>query len=87
MQFYIKDSDKWEKDQKNIKLDNSIQELTKKQIIELKQWEAVHPENYMNNNKEYEEWHKMVQNLMGEVRCKLKSIKNTKALKRFYHNP
>ena len=80
LQFYIKDSDKWEKDQKNIKLDNSIQELTKKQIIELKQWEAVHP-NYMNNNKEYEEWHKMVQNLMGGSSLQAQS-KNTESIKK-----
>jgi hypothetical protein len=80
LQFYIKDSDKWERDQQNKKLDNSIQELTKKQIIELKQWEAVHP-NYLNNNSEYIEWHKMVQNLMGGGTLQAQN-KNTESIKK-----
>ena len=80
LQFYIKDSDKWERDQQNKKLDNSIQELTKKQIIELIQWEAVHP-NYLNNNSEYIEWHKMVQNLMGGGTLQAQN-KNTESIKK-----
>jgi len=80
LQFYIKDSDKWEKDQQNKKLDNSIQELTKKQIIELKQWEAIHP-NYLSNNSEYIEWHNMVQNLMGGGTLKTQN-KNTESIKK-----
>ena len=80
LQFYIKDSDKWERDKQNIKLDNSIQELTKKQIIELKQWEAIHP-NYLNNNSEYIEWHKMVQNLMGGGTLQAQN-KNTESIKK-----
>ena len=80
LQFYIKDSDKWERDQQNKKLDNSIQELTKKQIIELKQWEAIHPD-YLNNNSEYIEWHKMVQNLMGGGTLQAQN-KNTESIKK-----
>ena len=64
----------------NKKLDNSIQELTKKQIIELKQWEAIHP-NYLNNNNEYIEWHKMVQNLMGGGTLQAQN-KNTESIKK-----
>jgi len=80
LQFYIKDSDKWERDQQNKKLDKSIQELTKKQIIELKQWEEVHP-NYLTNNNEYVQWQKMVQNLMGGSSIQIQS-KNTESIKK-----
>jgi len=63
-----------------VKLNNSIQEITKKQILELKQWEDSHP-NYLNNNAQYMEWQKMVQNLMGGGTSKAQ-IKNTESIKK-----
>jgi len=80
LQFYIKEKDSWEKDKQNVKLNNSIQEITKKQILELKQWEDSHP-NYLNNNAQYMEWQKMVQNLMGGGTSKAQ-IKNTESIKK-----
>ena len=66
MQFYIKEKDSWEKDSQNVKINNSIQEITKKQILELKQWEDSHP-NYLNNNLQYMEWQKMVQSIKKTI--------------------
>lgn len=80
MQFYIKEKDSWEKDSQNVKINNSIQEITKKQIIELKQWEDSHP-NYLNNNLQYMEWQKMVQSLMGGETSRAQ-IKNTESIKK-----
>ena len=80
LQFYIKEKDSWEKDKQNVKINNSIQEITKKQILELKQWEDSHP-NYLNNNAQYMEWQKMVQNLMGGGTSKAQ-VKNTESIKK-----
>jgi hypothetical protein len=80
MQFYIKEKDTWEKDKQNVKINNSIQEITKKQILELKQWEDCHP-NYLNNNIQYMEWQKMVQNLMGGGTSRAQ-VKNTESIKK-----
>ena len=80
LQFYVKEKDKWEKDKQNVKLNSTIQEITKKQILELKQWEDSHP-NYLNNNAQYMEWQKMVQNLMGGGTAKAQ-VKNTESIKK-----
>jgi len=77
---YIKEKDSWEKDSQNVKINNSIQESTKKQILELKQWEDSHP-NYLNNNLQYMEWQKMVQSLMGGETSRAQ-IKNTESIKK-----
>jgi hypothetical protein len=80
LQFYIKEEDTWGKDKQNIKINNSIQEITKKQILELKQWEEIHP-NYLNNNAQYMEWQRMVQRLMGGDSIQAQS-RNTESIKK-----
>ena len=64
LQFYVKDEDKWEKDEKNIKIDQSIQEVTFKQIKKLKEWEEGHP-GYLEDDQLLVEWHSMLQRIMG----------------------
>ena len=64
LQFYVKDEDKWEKDEKNIKIDQSIQEVTFKQIKKLKEWEEGHP-GYLENDLLLLEWHSMLKRIMG----------------------
>ena len=39
LQFYIKDSDKWEKDKTHEKLDKTIDDITRKQFFHIKEWE------------------------------------------------
>ena len=41
LQFYVKDEDKWGKDNKN-ENDKSIHDITQKQIQKIKQWEQEH---------------------------------------------
>ena len=64
LQFYIKDSDKWEKDKEHKKIDQTIQKINKKQILQLKEWEKAHPD-YLDNEALTQEWHKMIFNLTG----------------------
>ncbi len=64
LQLYIKDSDKWEKDVKNEKIDRTIQRITKKQILKIKEWENQHPD-YLDNENLTKEWHKMIFNMTG----------------------
>jgi hypothetical protein len=66
LQFYVKDEDRWEKDDKNIKIDQSIQEVTFKQIKKLKEWEEVHP-GYLEDDKLLLEWHSMLRGTLGDI--------------------
>lgn len=43
LKFYVKESDKWNQDKKNEKIDHSIQCITQKQIQKIKEWESQHP--------------------------------------------
>ena len=80
LQFYVKEEDKWTRDNKNLKINNTIQEITRKQIIELKKWESAHP-NYLNNNGLYLEWQAMVQKLMGGDTIQIQA-KNSDSIKK-----
>jgi|SaaInlStandDraft_1057018.scaffolds.fasta_scaffold58347_1 hypothetical protein len=64
MQFYVKDSNVWEKDKSHEKIDKSIQDITIKQIKQIKQWEKQNP-GYLQNEKLMSEWHSMVKQMMG----------------------
>ena len=80
LQFYVKEADVWEKDKTHEKIDKSIKDVTFKQIKKIKEWEKQHP-NFMNNDKLLEEWHTMLQKMMGgegNVEC----IKNQEQIKK-----
>ena len=64
LQFYVKDEDSWKRDDKNMKIDKSIQDVTFKQIKKLKEWENEHP-GYLTDNILLAEWHDMLQQIMG----------------------
>ena len=49
--MYIKDEEKWEKDDGNIKLKESIDTLSKKQMFTLKEWRDSDPELKTNDDK------------------------------------
>tara|TARA_X000000950_G_scaffold42032_2_gene46401 strand:+ start:25960 stop:26892 length:933 start_codon:yes stop_codon:yes gene_type:complete len=65
LQFYIKDENKWEKDKSHEKIDESIQDITIKQIKHIREWEKENP-NYLKDEKLLIEWHNMVHNAMGD---------------------
>ncbi len=62
LQFYVKDDNKWEKDNSNEKIDKSIDKITKKQILAIKLWEKEHP-NYLEDEKLTRIWSKMIKNM------------------------
>jgi hypothetical protein len=79
LHFYVKEENKWEKDNENIKMDESIKLITKKQIKKIKEWEKNNP-NYTENETLYQEWNKMIFNVMGgrnekEIKIKKEQIK------------
>ena len=41
--FYIKDKDKWQHDNEHVKLNETIDRVTRKQIAQIKEWEKKHP--------------------------------------------
>ncbi len=64
LQFYVKDADKWEKDKSHEKIDKTIDDITYKQIRQVKLWEKAHP-NYLEDDKLLTEWQTMIQNMTG----------------------
>ena len=66
MQFYVKEEDKWEKDNKHQKIDRSIAAITHKQIKQIREWEKQHP-NLLENDKLTGVWHEMCNRTMGGI--------------------
>ena len=64
LQFYVKDNNSWERDAQHKKIDSTIQDITIKQIKQLKEWEKAHP-NYLKDEVLVKEWHDMVHSVMG----------------------
>ena len=64
MQFYVKDEDKWEKDNQHEKIDSSISNIQYKQIRKIKNWEQEHP-NYLKDESLLQLWHDMIHQIMG----------------------
>ena len=59
LQFYVKDSDNGIKIS-HTKINKTIEDVTIKQIKQIKEWEKEHP-NYLQNEKEMKQWHTMIQ--------------------------
>ena len=64
LQFYVKDENKWGKDNKNEKIDKSIHDITQKQIQKIKQWEQEHP-NWNQSESETTMYIELVKQVMG----------------------
>ena len=64
LQFYVKDENRWQKDNVHKKINKSIQDVTRKQIKQLKAWEQQHP-NYLVDDNMLAQWHQMIQKIMG----------------------
>lgn len=63
LQFYIKEENQWNKDNGD-KMNTAITKIAHKHISKLKEWEEEHP-NWINNEKESEQYVKMIHNFMG----------------------
>ena len=64
LQFYVKDEDSWAKDENNVKIDQSIDDITRKQIACIKEWTTENPD-YIDNEKKMEEYMTMIRRVMG----------------------
>ena len=83
LQFYVKDEDKWEKDN-NEKIDKTINKVSQKQIKMIKDWESKHP-NWNSNDTETEMYLKMIQEVMGGINDN-EIIKNNEGIKKSISN-
>lgn len=64
LQFYVKDDNKWEKDKNNTKINKSINDVSRKQIKQLIEWQKQHP-NYESNDKLLDEYFNITRHVMG----------------------
>ena len=64
LQFYVKEDNKWAKDQNNEKIDETIYNIKMKQTLTLTEWEKKHP-NYASDPNLLNEWQQML-NCMTE---------------------
>ena len=64
LQFYIKEENKWGKDTDNVKIDKSIDDVSKKQIKQIAEWQQQHP-GYVDNDRLLNEYFKITRHVMG----------------------
>ena len=64
LQFYVKEEDKWKKDISHQKINNGINQVGKKQILQIKEWEKNHP-HFLDHEDQYMEWNQMIARIMG----------------------
>ena len=64
LKFYVKDENEWDLDNENKKLDKTIDYVAKKQIHQIKDWEADHP-NWNETDEGTNDYLKMIQTIMG----------------------
>lgn len=64
LKFYIKDENKWGKDESHEKINKTIQDITIKQIKKVREWETEHPD-YMKDAELQKEWLNMIREIMG----------------------
>jgi len=62
LKFYVKENDKWEKDENNEKLDNTIRDVKFKQTKTMTEWENQNP-TYKDDSKLMDVW----QDILGNV--------------------
>ena len=80
LQFYVKDDDQWEQDTSHMKVDQTIESITQKQIQKIKEWENGHP-NWNKSEKGTESYMEMVKEVMGGI-SKNEKIKNYENIKK-----
>ena len=64
LQFYVKDENTWEKDDKNNKMNKSINEIQRKQVLKIKDWTDNHP-HYCEDDDLYLEYQQLVKSTMS----------------------
>ena len=79
LQFYVKDDDKWEKDDNNEKIDNTLTNIKLKQTTKIGDWEKLNP-NYREDPQLLDEWQNMLAGITENTEGN--ALKQKLALKR-----
>ena len=79
LQFYVKDDDKWKKDQNNEKIDETLTNIKLKQTMKIGDWEKLHP-NYREDAQLLDEWQNMLAGITENTEGNI--LKQKLALKR-----
>jgi len=66
LQFYVKDDDKWSKDNNNEKIDKTIYNIKMKQTSKLTDWEKLHP-NYAQDSHLLNEWQQILNSMTEDI--------------------
>ena len=66
LKFYIKDQDKWEKDDNHKNLEKTINQIKVQQLRKLFEWENNNP-TFSQNHKLLLNWQKMVKKVMFQA--------------------
>ena len=78
LQFYVKDDNKWHKDEDGKKMDQTITTIKLKQTTKIGEWEKLHP-NYRDDPELLNEWQNMLagitENTSGNVLKQKLSLK------------
>lgn len=72
--FYIKDNDKWERDDKNVKIKKLLKDITQKQFDTLCFWVKNNMEEAMEDDKVYSMYENMYSNISMNIDGKMKDI-------------
>ncbi len=80
LQFYVKEENKWEKDQENTKLEKTIHDVSIKQIQQVSEWEKVNP-NFEEDERLLSEWQETVSAVMGGTDDKIRKKRKELILK------
>ena len=79
LEFFVKDENKWEQDNKHKKINKSIEQITQKQIQHIKEWESINPD-WNKSEGGTEQYMNMIKEVMGGVTDneKFRNIENIK---------
>jgi hypothetical protein len=73
LDFFVKDQNTWEKDNKHKKINHSIEQITQRQIQHIKEWERCYP-NWNDTEAGTEMYMNMIKESMGGMTDNEKSI-------------
>jgi len=63
--MYVKDEDKWEKDQDNNKLASAFKTINKKQLCAFSQHSKQRPEDYLDSDENLQTQNNIIQQMCG----------------------
>ena len=81
LQFYIKEDDKWSKNDTEEEMEKSLRKIQVKQVQVMKEWEDAHP-NFSNNDELLEERNKLMAQILHGCEDSTEMKKNVKEIQK-----